>query len=100
MLMKVLYFLDIVPNVIYIVYQGGLRIVVCMCMYMYVCMKSWKCNLKHLQFKMGEIALKGKCDLVSIMVPPSVSLKEWFSQKKRKQYIHCMSQKVRECCKS
>ena len=33
------------------------------------------------------MALTGQCNLVSIMVPPKVSLKEWFSQKRRKIWI-------------
>ena len=36
---------------------------------------------------MAGIALKGQCDLVSIMVPPEVSMKENFSQENRKKML-------------
>ena len=45
--------------------------------------KKLKIYLKHPQFKMAGIALKGQRDFVSIMVPPEVFLKrKMFDEKK------------------
>ena len=51
-----------------------------LCMFACMCIKynSLKFNLK-LKHPQAGIALKGQCDLVSIMVPPKVSIKEKFS---------------------
>ena len=45
--------------------------------------KQLNIYLKHPQFQMAGIALKGHCDLVSIMVPPEVSLKEKCLRKRK-----------------
>ena len=47
---------------------------------LYLLLKTF--NLKKPLVKMAGIALKGQCDLVSIMVPPKVSKKVFVEEKK------------------